>query len=66
MVFIPGGTFRMGSHSHYPSEISASDVTVDSFCIDRHEITNAEFRKFVKATGDQTITERPYQNHNFR
>ena len=59
MVFIPGGTFTMGSNTHYPSEVSASDVTIDSFCIDSHEITNAEFRKFVKATGYKTIAERP-------
>ncbi|NEP87005.1 MAG: formylglycine-generating enzyme family protein [Okeania sp. SIO2C2] len=65
MVFIPGGTFTMGSDSHYPSEVSASDVTVDSFCIDRHEITNAEFRKFVKATGYKTIAERPLSKSQF-
>jgi len=65
MVFIPGGTFTMGSDTHYPSEHSAADVTVDSFCIDRHEVTNAEFRQFVKATGYQTIAERPLSKEQF-
>jgi len=65
MIFIPGGTFTIGSDSHYPSEISASDVTVDSFCIDRHEINNAEFRKFINATGYKTIAERPLTKEQF-
>ncbi len=65
MAFIPGGTFTMGSNSHYESEHSATDVSVDSFCIDRHEITNAEFRQFVEATGYQTIAERPLSKEQF-
>ncbi len=65
MVFIPGGTFNIGSDTHYKSEKSATDVTVDSFCIDRHEVTNAEFRKFVEATGYKTIAERPLSREQF-
>ncbi|WP_353817037.1 MULTISPECIES: SUMF1/EgtB/PvdO family nonheme iron enzyme [unclassified Moorena] len=41
---IPGGTFKMGSDVYYPSERSADDVTVESFCIDKYEVTNAEQR----------------------
>ncbi len=55
----------MGSDTYYASERSAVDVTVDSFCIDRHEITNAEFRQFVKATGYRTIAERPLSKEQF-
>jgi len=29
MVFVPGGTFRMGSDKHYPEEAPAHKVTVD-------------------------------------
>ncbi len=65
MIFIPGGTFNIGSKSYYPSEIPAPDVTVDSFCIDRHEVTNAEFRKFVEATGYKTIAEIPLPKAEF-
>ena len=65
MVFIPGGTFNIGSDTNYESEKSASDVTMDSFCIDRHEVTNAEFRQFVEATGYQTIAERPLSKEQF-
>ena len=55
----------MGSDTHYLSESSAKDVTVDSFCMDSHEITNAEFRQFVEATGYQTIAERPLSKEQF-
>lgn len=35
MVWIPGGTFRMGSNDHYPQEAPVHRVTVDGFWIDR-------------------------------
>src|SRR5262245_64816490 len=50
MVWIPGGTFFMGSDKHYPEEAPAHEVTVDGFWMDRHTVTNEEFRKFVEAT----------------
>jgi len=34
-------------------------VSVDGFWIDEHAVTNAEFRKFVDATGYKTTAERP-------
>ncbi len=57
MVWIPGGTFRMGSDRHYPEEAPAHRVTVDGFWIDRTPVTNREFRKFVNATGHVTFAE---------
>ncbi|HEY7903176.1 MAG TPA: formylglycine-generating enzyme family protein [Casimicrobiaceae bacterium] len=59
MVHIPGGTFRMGSDSHYPEEAPAHSVRVDGFWIDPHAVTNTDFRKFVDATGYVTLAERP-------
>ena len=59
MAWIPGGTFRMGSNDHYPEEAPAHRVTVDGFWIDRHAVTNADFRRFVEATGWITLAERP-------
>jgi formylglycine-generating enzyme required for sulfatase activity len=50
MTRISGGTFRMGSDSHYPEEGPAHRVIVDEFWIDRTPVTNREFRKFVNAT----------------
>ena len=43
MLWIPGGTFRMGSDEHYPEEAPARPVTVDGFWMDRHTVTNREF-----------------------
>jgi formylglycine-generating enzyme len=59
MVWIPGGTFRMGSDDHYPEEAPAHPVTVGGFWIDRHPVTNAEFGHFVRATRYVTVAERP-------
>jgi len=59
MAWIPGGTFRMGSDSHYPEEAPSHRVTVDSFWIDRAPVTNREFRRFVDATDYVTLAEIP-------
>ena len=58
MVFIPGGSFTMGSNRERPEERFTHIVQVDGFWIDQHEVTNAEFDKFVKATGYITLAER--------
>lgn len=67
MVWVPGGTFSMGSVN--PSGIEkggyhAMDdarpvhrVTVTGFWMDTHEVTNAQFEAFVNATGYKTIAE---------
>jgi sulfatase modifying factor 1 len=59
MIWIPGGTFRMGSDNHYPEEAPAHNVSVDGFWMSRHAVTNAEFRRFVDETGYVTLAERP-------
>lgn len=58
MAWVPGGTFLMGSDHHYPEEAPAHPVTVDGFWIDRTAVTNADFRKFIEATGHVTVAER--------
>ena len=57
MVWIAGGTFRMGSDSHYPEEAPVHRVHVDGFWIDRTPVTNRQFRAFVEATGHVTFAE---------
>jgi formylglycine-generating enzyme len=59
MVWVPGGTFLMGDERFYPEERPAHQVSVDGFWMDEHPVTNAEFRRFVKATGYRTVAERP-------
>ena len=59
MVWIPGGTFRMGSEDFYPEERPVHTVSVDGFWMDEHQVTVAEYRRFVKDTGYVTMAERP-------
>ncbi|HZO67333.1 MAG TPA: formylglycine-generating enzyme family protein [Kribbellaceae bacterium] len=58
MVWVPGGTFRMGSDDHYPEEAPAHLVSVDGFWMDRYAVRNAEFARFVRKTGYVTVAER--------
>jgi formylglycine-generating enzyme required for sulfatase activity len=50
MVFIPGGTFLMGSNDGSPTHQPEHRVYVADFYIDRWPVTNAEYKKFVDAT----------------
>jgi formylglycine-generating enzyme required for sulfatase activity len=58
MVRIEGGTFQMGSAAHYREEAPVRRVTLGPFLIARTEVTNAQFRAFVEATGYVTTAER--------
>lgn len=58
MVRLPAGTFTMGSDRHYAEEMEPHEVTLDAFWIDRHDVTNAQFARFVAATGYRTVAER--------
>lgn len=58
MVPVRGGYFRMGSDEGYPEERHVHGVRLDDFLIDRHEVTNAQFSAFVKASGYVTLAER--------
>ncbi|MGE3709653.1 MAG: formylglycine-generating enzyme family protein [Hyphomicrobiaceae bacterium] len=57
MRWVAGGTFRMGSDTHYPEEAPVHRVTVGGFFIDRTPVTNRQFREFVRATGHLTTAE---------
>src|SRR5579863_2185678 len=59
MMWIPGGTFLMGSDRHYPEEAPAHYVTIDGFWMDIYAVTNQQFQHFVEATGYVTVAERP-------
>lgn len=58
MKWVPGGTFRMRSHRHYPEEAPVREVTVSGFWIDQFVVTNRNFAAFVAATGYRTVAER--------
>ena len=61
MVWIPGGEFRMGSTDRLAraDEQPVHRVRVRGFWMDVTEVTNAQFRAFVQATGYRTVAERP-------
>jgi sulfatase modifying factor 1 len=57
MIWIPAGKFRMGSdHSRDCKPVHT--VTLDGFWMDKTTVTNAQFAKFIRETGYQTIAER--------
>lgn len=60
MVWINAGTFQMGSSNNEgrPDEYPQHKVQVEGFWMDKTEVTNAEFRKFVDATGYVTTAEK--------
>ena len=61
-VDIPGGTFIMGCSAGDPEclgeEHPAHKVTVKGFRLGKHEVTVAQFRRFVEATGYVTDAEK--------
>jgi len=58
MVRLDGGEFTFGSDQGYPEEAPAYLAQVDAFWMDRHPVTNAQFARFVDATGYRTQAER--------
>jgi len=75
MVWIPGGEFSMGSIDPRDSICGGPDampdarpihrVRVDGFWMDRTEVTNEEFTRFVQATGYITIAEQKPKAEDF-
>ena len=60
MVWLDGGDFAMGSADPmFPDAQPVHSVTVSGFWMDEHEVTNAQYDSFVKATGYVTVAERP-------
>ena len=60
MVYIKGGEYLMGAADDEgrPDEYPQHKVKVDGFWMDETEVTNAQFEKFVKATGYVTTAEK--------
>jgi len=60
MVLIPGGKYFMGSDKpdSYNNEMPVHEVIVDSFFMDKYEVTNNQFLQFVKETGYITTAEK--------
>ena len=75
MVWIPGGEFSMGSKDPRGDLCGGNEpmadarpvhrVHVDGFWMDRTEVTNADFARFVAATHYVTVAERPLSAADF-
>lgn len=65
MVWIPGGSFEMGSDDGPPDERPAHEVELDGFWMDETEVTNREFSEFVDATGYVTVAEKELDPADF-
>jgi sulfatase modifying factor 1 len=55
----------MGAADFYPEERPVHEVTVDGFWIDRHPVTVAQFKRFVRDTGYVTVAERPLDPRDY-
>ena len=58
MVYIPGGIFIMGTTKGEEKELPEHEVYLDGYWIGKYPVTVAHFRKFVKATGYITDSEK--------
>lgn len=58
MVWIPGGTYVMGSDDGLPDEQPRHTIRLDGYWMDKTEVTNSQFKKFVDATGYVTVAEK--------
>ncbi|HMX28360.1 MAG TPA: SUMF1/EgtB/PvdO family nonheme iron enzyme [Blastocatellia bacterium] len=59
MIYIPGGTFQMGRNDGDEYERPTHTVTIKPFLIDRTEVTNEAYQRFVAATGHRSPTHWP-------
>src|ERR1039458_8110782 len=66
MVWVPGGTFAMGSLDFYPEEGPVHQATVEGLWVDRAPVSNADFAAFVADTGFVTTAEQPLDPEVFR
>jgi formylglycine-generating enzyme required for sulfatase activity len=65
-VWIPGGTFRMGSEEFYVEESPVHEVAVDSFWIDRYQVTSEQFARFVAEAGYLTVCLETHKEQTWR
>ena len=57
MIYVPNGRFQMGSATGRPNEQPAHTVQLDGFYMDKYEVTNGQFERFV-STNPQWLKDR--------
>jgi formylglycine-generating enzyme required for sulfatase activity len=50
MVLVPAGTFVMGDNNHRPDERPEHEVILQSYYIDKFEVTNEQYQRFCDET----------------
>lgn len=66
MVLIPEGTFLMGAKDiEFTDAQPIHKVFISAYLMDEHEVTNAQFQKFVNATHYKTVAERPLRPEDY-
>ncbi len=58
MIWIPSGAFYMGSEDGQSDEKPVHRVIIEGFWMDKTEVTNEQFARFVRETGYTTTAER--------
>jgi sulfatase modifying factor 1 len=71
MVLVPAGPFLMGSdkktdRNAYVAELPQRTIYLDGFAIDKYEVTNLQYLKFVLATGRPPLIDWRYDGGNFQ
>lgn len=75
MIWLASADFVMGSDQGMPDEAPAHPLKLSGFWMDKYEVNNRNYRKFVEATGYKTYSEKvgdslvfesPEQNHAMR
>ncbi|MBC8204542.1 formylglycine-generating enzyme family protein [bacterium] len=68
MALITGGKYFIGNSKGLSDQRPAHEVTIDSFYIDIHEVTNAQYQVFLDSTGyrqplfwDDSLYNHPFQ-----
>lgn len=59
MAWVPPGRLKMGSEQFRAEEAPVREVDVAGFWIATHDVTNAQFARFVRDTGYLTVAEQP-------
>ena len=67
MVLIPAGEFQMGSNDGNMDEKPVHTVYVDTFYMDKYEVTNAQYKKFVDVNPQwqKDLIPRAYHDGNY-
>lgn len=66
MLLIPAGEFQMGSNKGADDEKPVHTVNLNAFYMDKYEVTNAQYKRFVKETGHREPKGRGFINGEFQ